>query len=216
MKLAPLLKEEITQYLPEYPVILEAGAHIGRDTLKMIKLWPQAKIHAFEPVSNLYTLLVTNTRQYPSISTYPYALSNKSGAEPFYISSGASSAVSSLFEPDQYIIDRPEVFFNQTTVTTLSLDDWARENKIDHVDFMWLDMQGAELKVLEASKIVFPTVRVIVLEANLTQRFKSVPLLDEVSSFMRDKGFIIVLQDPPKHNKSNLLCVRKEFLKEML
>ena len=38
---APILKEGIKQYLPENPRILEAGAHIGRDTVKLSKLWPQ-------------------------------------------------------------------------------------------------------------------------------------------------------------------------------
>ena len=208
MKTAPLLKELITPYLPKHPVILEAGAHIGRDTVKMIKLWPEATIHAFEPVSALYQKLVDNTALFPSVSTYQIALSDKNGSETFYVSSGASTAVSSLYEPQEYLVDRPNVFFTQTTVPTVTLDSWAAQHGVDYIDFMWLDMQGAELKVLTASKIIFPTVKILVLEVNLTERFKEIPLLDEVFHFMENQGFTIVQKDEPKHNKQNLLCIR--------
>jgi len=40
----------VAPYLPANPVIIEAGAFNGSDTIKLAKKWPQATIHAFEPV----------------------------------------------------------------------------------------------------------------------------------------------------------------------
>lgn len=50
-------KEYIAQFLPPNPIIIEAGAHIGRDTKKMARQWPNAHIHAFEPVPALFEIL---------------------------------------------------------------------------------------------------------------------------------------------------------------
>src|SRR5579885_3078300 len=100
-------KQSIAHYLPKNPVIIEAGAHYGRDTIKMSKIWPQATIHAFEPVPELFTILKNNTQKYDNIFCYPYALSNSCGTKNFFVSSGRSTATSSLFEPFLYSITHP-------------------------------------------------------------------------------------------------------------
>ncbi len=209
MDQAPILKEQITQYLPERPVIVEAGAHIGRDTVKMAQLWPSATIHAFEPVLNLYEQLCQQTEQYP-VHCYNTALSNHSGTEKMYISSGASTAVSSFFTPNSYYND--DVIFKEQMVPTITLDDWAQQNGIPYVDFMWLDMQGAEQKVLEAAQKILPTVHVIVVEVSFTERFKGIPLFEQIVAFMKEHGLAVIQQDIPRSGKCNILCVRPELL----
>ncbi len=207
----PLHKHTIVEYLPRNPIIVEAGAHIGRDTVKLAKLWPAATIYAFEPVTDIYQQLIKNTYGYSNIHCHNIALSNHTGTELLYVSTEASTAVSSFFKPLEYAQMRPNVVFTPEEVATITLDQWAQEHYISLVDFMWLDMQGAELKVLKASPSIVKTVGVIVLEVSLTERFKDNPLYDEVKSWIESQGFEVVQQDIPKHNKVNLLCVREEF-----
>lgn len=212
MQQGPILKKQISQYLPLNPIIVESGAHIGRDTLRMSKLWPTAQLYAFEPVLYLYEQLTERIKNSPNVTCYNLALSDHTGTETFYVSSGASSAVSSFYEPHEYIKERPNVFFNKTEVPTITLDAWAQNQGITQVDFMWLDMQGAELKVLKASPNILKTAKAMVIEASLTERFKDTPLYDELSSWIASVGFKIIQQDAPKHNKVNLLCVRPELI----
>lgn len=211
MEHGPIYKELIAEYLPENPVIVEAGAHIGRDTVKMATRWPAATIHAFEPVKNLFDRLRNNTREFPQVHCYNLALSDRKGTETLYVSSGASTAVSSLLEPYEYAQRRPEVQFTPQKVLTMTLDQWAEEHKIAYVDFMWLDMQGAEIRVLQAAPKMFGTVRAFLLEVSLTERFKGNPLYDDAKKWLTSAGFVIVKQDEPKHNKINLLCVRNIY-----
>lgn len=56
-KIGIIPKEIIGEYLPYNPVIIEAGAHIGIDTIEMHKLWPKSTIYAFEPMSDLFDRL---------------------------------------------------------------------------------------------------------------------------------------------------------------
>jgi FkbM family methyltransferase len=212
MEQGPIYKEQIAEYLPSNPIIIEAGAHIGRDTIKMATLWPKATIYAFEPVRPLFEKLTENSKAYPNIHRYNLALSDHTGKETLYVSSGASSAVSSLLEPHEYAQQRPNVQFTPQQVETITLDEWAKLHKVSVVDFMWLDMQGAELRVLNAAPNVLKSVKALLFEVSLTERFKGNPLYDEAKSWMESHGFVIVRQDEPKHNKVNLLCVKKELI----
>jgi precorrin-6B methylase 2 len=52
----------IAAHLPPAPVIVEAGAHVGRDTVRMARVWPEGRIHAFEPLPNVFDTLLRNTK----------------------------------------------------------------------------------------------------------------------------------------------------------
>lgn len=205
--LAPIVKERIKQYLPEKPCILEAGAHIGRDTVKLSKLWPLGTIYAFEPVPALYAQLVESTKGLPNVLCYPSALSTTVGSAVLHVSSGASTAASSLLEPYEYTRERPMVVFTELVVPTTTLDVWAAENSVPSIDFMWLDMQGYELKVIEHSRML-STVQCILVEVSLTERFKGNPLYGPLLTWFETHGFEPVQQDIPKHNKINILFKR--------
>ena len=51
----------IARYLPADPVIVEAGAHLGYDTLAMSRCWPRGHIHAFEPIPSIFSQLQQRT-----------------------------------------------------------------------------------------------------------------------------------------------------------
>lgn len=203
-----LSKQFISQFLPENPIIIEAGAHIGRDTVKMAKLWPSGKIYAFEPVPELFAKLKENTKEYSNIFCFQLALSNKVGQAVLHVSSGATTAASSLLQPKEYLTNRPNVNFRDITVHTITLGAWAEENKVNHIDFMWLDMQGHELEVLRASKNYLPNVSAILIEVSLTERFEGNPLYQDVIDWLLANNFKPIAQDEPKHNKVNILAVK--------
>lgn len=205
----PIAKEFIRGFLPDSPRILEAGAHIGRDTVKMARLWPDATIYAFEPVPDLFQQLKERTAGLPNIHSFQLALSNTMGTATMHVSTGASTAASSLFEPHEYRKSRPNVHFHPIIVHTITLDQWAEEQRIDHIDFLWLDMQGNELNVLKASTKIFPTARALLIEASFTQRFKGNPLYDEIIGWLATHGFKAIAQDEPKHDKVNIFFIRK-------
>lgn len=154
-------KSSIVPFLTNNPVIVEAGAHIGRDTLKMKKQWPQAVIHAFEPVPELYQQLRTATANIPGIFCYPFALAGHTGTATLHKSSVRSTATSSLLEPHLYKQEHPTTQFEPISVSTITLDRWMKAYTISHVDFLWLDMQGAELLVLQHATELLRTVTAI-------------------------------------------------------
>jgi FkbM family methyltransferase len=148
-------KKYFMQFFPKNPVILEAGAHKGKDTVEMARLWPHGKIHAFEPVPVLFEKLIKATKKFQNVYCYQLALSDNFGLQPMFISRGASDGSSSLLPPKEHLRSYPKVFFDeQVEVKITTLDNWAKENDIKNIDFMWLDLQGMELKVLKSGSTI--------------------------------------------------------------
>src|SRR5690242_14156265 len=99
-------KVYIKRYLPNNPVIIDAGANNGGDSIEMARLYSsRAKIYAFEPLPAAFKELKRNTRRYKNIKAYRLALSNQNGEQELYVSSGASTGSSSLLRPDTHLQD---------------------------------------------------------------------------------------------------------------
>ena len=176
--------------LPEDPVIVDAGAHVGGDTQEMSRLWPRAAIHAFEPVPDLFRQLTANTAGLGNVRRYALALGTETGTAEMFVSGGGSDASSSLLPPKEHLQINPHVSFGGSiTVPTTTLDDWAREKGIPRIDFLWLDMQGAELAVLQAAPRTLAGVRAIHLEVSLVEFYAANPLYAQVRAWLEGQGF---------------------------
>ena len=202
-------KSIMRKYLPADPVIIDCGAHIGLDSVELLKVLG-GSIHCFEPVPDVYRRLRETVAQYPSITTYQLALSNKTGQDHFFVSEGASDGSSSLLPPKDHIVDHADTFFNRKIeVHTMTLDDWAAENKIDRVDLLWLDMQGFELQMLKASTKVLPKVRVIHTEVSTKETYEGVALYADYRAYLESIGFKVLVEAIPQGwDMGNVVFVR--------
>lgn len=202
--------EAIYPFLPHNPVIIEAGAHTGKDTLKLKNYWPESIIHAFEPVPSLYKQLIHQTQKASNIFCYQIALSDHVGTAQMYISSGKTDACSSLLAPSSILTEnRPDVFFKETlTVPTTTLNTWTQEHHSNFVDFLWLDLQGAELKVLRKATDILANVKVIHTEINETTRYVGSALYDELRDFLEAQSFYAHIKALSAHKWGNALFVR--------
>jgi FkbM family methyltransferase len=136
---------------------VEIGSHFGTDTQDFRKFHPNARIVCFEP--DIRNLRILKERGIDKIcELYPIALSNRNGKSTFYLSSGDSvgrvseqilqendwSCSSSLKKPTGHLYTHPWISFdNQIEVETKRLDD-IESLKGHTIDFMWVDVQGAE------------------------------------------------------------------------
>lgn len=206
-------KEVIARYLPQNPVIVEAGAHIGLDTEELAKYFPEGKIHAFEPVPDLFLQLSERVRTYKNVYCYPVALSSQVEEAVMYVSSGISDGSSSLLPPKEHLTDHPDVkFVDSILVECTTLDLWAKNNTIGKVDLLWLDLQGNELNVLKASLAVLENVCAIYTEVNLKEVYEGAPLYEELREWLESHDFIVEVEEIPWEDGGNVLFIRKPAL----
>ncbi len=201
-------KPYIKQFLPDNAIVIEAGGHIGRDCIKMAKLWPESTIYSFEPIKELYDTLIINTEKFKNITCFNYALTSYTGKSEIFVSSGRSTALSSLYKPVGGLTTHAETIFTKDTVNTISLDQWAQDNNIKYIDFIWLDTQGAELDALNGATNLLKTVNALFVEVSLKERYKDSTDALKLISWLESQNFIAHSHDKIVHEKANILFLK--------
>lgn len=186
--------DELNTHIPDAPVIVEAGACDGTDTLRFVARWPSAEIHAFEPVPSAYQDVTQRTKDLPQVRTYQFALADRSGRVPMFVSEdeagGHRPDSSSLLAPTGHLAAWPSIVFRESVqVEGITLTDWVAREGITRIDLMWLDLQGMELRVLQASPDVLRMTTAVYLEAWRREYYAGAGLYDEILSWMKRQGF---------------------------
>ena len=203
------IAEVLARLLPAAPVIVEAGAHNGADTLWLSRLRPKGTVHAFEPIPAVFDQLARRTARCKNVRRYNLALSAANGTATMHVSSGGSDASSSLHAPKEHLRVNPHVLFEGTVeVPTLRLDDWAEQNRVGHADLLWLDMQGHELAAMQAGTRLLRTVSCIFTEVNLLEVYEGVPRYPEVRAWLEGQGFRVEREYFLYEDAGNVLFVR--------
>jgi 2-O-methyltransferase len=185
-------KSYIAKFIPPDPIIIEGGAHVGLDTIGMSKMWPKGYIHAFEPVPYLYQRLAHNTKKLRNVGIYQLALGDINGRSKIYLSNGTSDASSSLLKPKEHLSQHPSVLFEDSIeIQVITLDTWAKNHSIEKIDFLWLDLQGYELRMLKASPKILQSVKAIYTEVSLKELYEGCPLYPEMACWFEEQGFRI-------------------------
>lgn len=205
--------QTIAEYIPEKPTIVEAGAFNGSNTLEMAAFWPNALIHAFEPVETARNLLSQKIAPHAkSIHLYPYALGATSGTFQMHISGEGSSGgtqSSSLLKPGAHTTAYAFVRFeSKADVSVVRLDEWATIQGITHLDFLWLDLQGFELEALKGAGDLLSTVSAVHAEVSNIELYEGAPLYPQVRAWMRNHGFVPAVEALFRVG-GNVLFVRK-------
>jgi len=192
--------EVIKPFLPDNPIVIEAGAFDGNDTRKMSLLWPKGTIHVFEPVPEIYERLRNNTNMLSNIVYHSIALSNHTGMAEFYVSErplkpGIASQAGSLHKPKERLSKSPLIFPRKITVSTITLDQWAYENDIKTIDLLWLDTQGHELAILQAASHMINNIKVVFAEVSFIESYEGQPFYEDVIAWMISQGFEYIGRD---------------------
>lgn len=190
----------IARFLPEAPVIVEAGAHDATNTVEMAEFWPRATIHAFEPVPSAaarVTERVAHLRD--RVRCHALGLGPHDGEITMHVSGDGtyhSCQSSSMLPPTAaQLREFPGVSFGRTIVVPVtSLDAWASRVGVDRVDFLWLDMQGYEIHALEGASRLLGGVAAVHMEVSNVRLYEGSPLYPEVVRRMAAWGFRPVVE----------------------
>lgn len=134
--------------------VVEVGANWGGDTAKFAKE-KNTRVFAFEPTPELFEHLSNTYSSYNRVTILPYAVDEEEGNAIFNIAGTGDWGCSSLYSFDPEIHDkwegRPDFHFtNQVTVQKIRLDNFIDEYAIDSIDYLWIDAQGNDFRVLKS------------------------------------------------------------------
>jgi FkbM family methyltransferase len=190
-------------------IIFDIGACEGEDTVRYSRIYPRARITAFEPLPANQALVRANLERYavPNAEIVPLALSDRTGSATFHVSSGRPPELfagenwnygnksSSLLSPAQAAPMLGWIEFKETiTVSTETLDNYCAARGIAHIDFIQMDVQGAEQLVLQGAKAMLPHVTAIWLEVSGQELYRGQALDKDMVRFMRAHGFALAFE----------------------
>ena len=178
-------------------VIFDVGAHIGQSAALFADTFPGAQIHSFEPDPNSFRELRRTAAGYPGVTPVNAAAGDREGEATFFVNT--FSQTNSLLRPrhgaGQYLVDTAGVDVRQETrVPVLTLDRYCAEHSIERIDFLKLDTQGYELRVLDgaAALVSRQAIPLIYLEVGFVTLYEGQPLFPEVYQYLFDRGYRLV------------------------
>lgn len=189
------------------PVILEIGCNDGSQTCWLAKMFEHGTIYCFEPEPRAIRRFKEKVGQHSNINLFEMALSDKNGELTFHQSAGHLNKKDhnneempegwdlsgSIKKPKLHLITHPSITFDQSiTVKTTTLDDWCNEHSIEVIDFIWMDVQGAELDIFRGGKNALSKTRFIYTEYSNIEIYEGQATLPELLQHL--KTFKIIMR----------------------
>lgn len=190
--------------------VIDVGAHIGTFSIPMASMvGPSGKVYAFEASLQNYELLKRNIKV--------NQLSNTVTAYQAVVASASSSFYKEITPNDSnsgmcYFIED-----ESGNIRAINLDTWISENGIQKVDLVKIDVEGAEVQVLESCRNLLESQRpnlYIEVSQNQLKRFARSKRILEAILLQNGYHFFTNVGDRNSSNDS-FKIVRLESLAEI-
>lgn len=171
-----IIRDEIYKFKPvsSKPVIIDCGANMGVSVLYFATEYPTATIIAFEPEDDIYKILEENIAsfKFTNVSLQKKAVWDKETKLEFFTDHGMGGSVANVFKKQQPLL-----------VTTVRLADYLQQP----IDFLKIDIEGAEYTVLKDCEPYLKNVKNIFVEyhsfVNKEQKLEEILLMLKQNNF---------------------------------
>jgi len=171
--------------------VLEVGAHIGYLTQFFArKVGQTGEIHAFEPGAANQNLLQRNIQSLAQCALVDAAVSNDDGKAMFFEENlgGFMNSLDPEFASTSGLAEsqRAALRITPRQVRTLTLDGYVQRLGLTP-DFIKIDVEGAELAVLQGARQILPRVRAVMVEVSRDRH--------AVMALLHTAGFVLSDED---------------------
>ena len=135
-------------------IIIDIGSHLGVMSVTMAKLaGPKSTLYCFEPTPATYRIfreVIELNHLEDRIIPFPDAVSDRPGQVEFYVTDIEGHNSNTLIKYRNGSGNETPV-----TVNTISVDEFKLHKNISKIDFLKIDAEGAEMKVLRGARKTF-------------------------------------------------------------
>jgi FkbM family methyltransferase len=169
--------------------VLDIGANVGQFSEWAAKCFPEADIHAFEPLPSCVAELKKVAARFPRIQTHAHALSFETGEAEMFENDYAPSS-SLLKMTDRHREIWPKTAKDKKVMVPIeTLDGVLGKTPIKGPAFLKIDVQGFELNVLRGAEKTLREVAVIQSEVQFDAFYENQTDFLDLQNFLAEHGF---------------------------
>jgi len=179
-------------------VIFDIGSCHCLESVEFAKKYKNSKVFAFEANPESYQVCLNNSKNYPSIEVINQAINDYDGSCKFYPMDkdktittweDGNQGASSLYRANGAYDHIEKYVQYEIEVPCTRIDSFCNKNNIDHIDIVWMDLQGAELKALQSMGSILDTIQIIHTELEVNPMYEGQCLFSDVNQFLTQNGF---------------------------
>lgn len=197
--------------------VFEVGARYGDESIKLKNTFTNSIIHSFECNPLTVDRCRTNLDNIYNVHFNDFGLGEKEDNLPFYSyiknNDGASSILKRIdFDSTQ----------EQTGIIKIKrLEDYVKNNDIQNIDLLCMDVQGYELNVLKGAGNFIRNINYIIMEEpkpiinsnclpkDVHSKYINAPSSQEIKLFMTNHGFVEVERIEENDIEDNVMYMSK-------
>jgi FkbM family methyltransferase len=179
-------------------IIFDIGSRDCMHAVKFSQVFPNAKIFSFECNTNTLPICKNNIELYPNITLIDKAVNDFNGVCDFYpidqektitTWKDGNPGASSMFLSNGNYNSIETYVQNKIQVECIRMDKMMKAFNIDHVDIVWMDLQGAELLALKSFGEYLHKIKYIHTEVSYKPIYEGQVLFNELHDFLLSNNF---------------------------
>jgi len=188
----------------EVKVILDIGSCHCLESVEFSKTFKNSKIYAFEANLVSYQECLKNSSGIENIKVINTCVNDYDGFCKFFPINpdktkttwfDGNRGASSMFKSNGAADHIEKYVQDEVEMQCMRLDTFCNTEKIQKIDAIWMDLQGAELLALKGLGDYLDTVQVIQTELEVNPMYEKQCLFEETNKFLNDKGFFKISGD---------------------
>jgi FkbM family methyltransferase len=164
-------------------VVVELGSYRGEDTAWLARL-PGVTVYAFEPDPR------NDQPPRRNVVLHRAAIAQRDGRGPLILSERGWGQEwthsSSIRQPKNHLVRYPVTFGRSVEVEFVTLDSFYRRHGLDVIDFIWADVQGAEIDMIRSGRAALAHTRYLYTEYSDDKLYEGQATLSELLGLLPD------------------------------
>ena len=187
--------------------IIDAGANVGNVSQKYATLFPNAKIHAFEPIPEAILQFKEKHSGNDKVFLNEKGLSETAGKLTLNINKSIDT--SSFLETVQIGATSDKSCETERVLVAdiTTVDEYCLKNNINHIDILKMDTQGSKLNILKGAEKMLSDgkISLIFTEIYFKKQYLNQPDFYDIATFLRKYDYHLKDIYEAYYNESQIL-----------